>query len=69
MQKSSRTISRSILSQISFSLYIANPFNLSCSIVDHKQFFNSLSLEKLFSADAAVTGIVKRIRYAIEIFG
>jgi len=50
-------------------LHIAKPFNLSCNIVDLKQFLNSFSLEKLLSADATVTGIVKRIRYAIETFG
>ena len=61
--KSSRTLSRSIVSKISFSmLHIAKPFNLSCSIVDLKQFFNSFNLEKLLSADATVTGIVNRIR-------
>jgi len=60
--KSSRTVSRLMSSKISCSmLHIAKPFNLSCNIVDLKQFLNSFSLEKLLSADATVTGIVKRI--------
>ena len=61
--KSLRIISRSTLSKMSFSIqHIAKPFNLSCNIVDLKQFFSSFNLEKLLSADATVTGIVNRIR-------
>jgi len=54
---------------ISFSiLHIAKPFNLFCNIVVLKQFLSSFNFEKLLSADATVTGTVKRIRYAIETF-
>ena len=49
-------------------LYIVKTFNLSCNIVDIKQFLNSFNLEKLLSAGATVTRIVKRIRYAMETF-
>ena len=60
--KSSRTVSRLMSSKISCSmLHIAKPFNLSCNIVDLKQFLNGFNLEKLFSTDALVTGIVRRI--------
>ena len=45
--KSLMTISRSMLSKISFSIqHMANPFNLSCNMVDLKQFFSSFNLEK-----------------------
>jgi len=61
--KSSRTVLRSIVSKISlWMVHIANPFNLSYDIVDLKQFFNNFNFEKLLSAEATVTGKVKRIR-------
>ena len=61
--KLSRTVLRSIVSKISLSMVqIANPFNLSYDIVDLKQFFNNFNFEKLLSAEATVTGKVKRIR-------
>jgi len=50
-------------------LHIAKPFNLSCNIVVLKQFLRSFNFDKLLSADATITGTVKRIRYVIEIFG
>ena len=60
--KSLRTTSRSIFSRTSLSMqYIAKPFNLSCNIVDLKQFFNIFNLEKLLSAEATITGTAKRI--------
>jgi hypothetical protein len=60
--KSSVTVSRSILSNIFFSMeHIAKPFSLSCDIVDLNYFFSSFSFEKLLSADATVAGTVNRI--------
>jgi hypothetical protein len=50
--KSSRTISRSMMSKIFFSIqHVAKPFNPSCNIVDLKQFLSSFKLEKLLSAE------------------
>ena len=60
--KSLRIVSRSMLSKISFSmLHIDKPFNLPCNIVVLKQFLSNFSFEKLLSADATVTGTVKKI--------
>lgn len=71
MQKSSRTISRSMFSKTSFSmLHKSKPFNISCNIVDLKQFFNSFNnLEELVSTNTTVTRTIKKIRYAMETFG
>ena len=55
---------------MSFSIAInANPFSLSCDIVDRKYDFNNLSFEKLLSADATVTEIVSNTLYAIIALG
>ena len=40
---------------------IANPFNLSCDIVDRRYDLINFNFEKLLSAKAIVTGIVNSI--------
>ena len=47
----------------SFSIdKIANSFNLSCDIVDRIYDLINFNFEKLFSAEASVTGMVNKIR-------
>jgi hypothetical protein len=40
---------------------MANPFNLSCDIVDLKYDFINFNFEKLLSTEATVAGIVNKI--------
>jgi hypothetical protein len=49
-------------SNIFFSIdNMANPFNLSCDIVDLRYDFINFNFEKLLYAEATVTGIVNKI--------
>jgi hypothetical protein len=60
--KSSIRSSYLICSKTSLSsAIVANPLSLSCVIVERKYDFTNLSLEKLLSADATVTGTVNKI--------
>ena len=48
---------------------MANPFNLSCDIVDLKYNFINFNFKKLLFADAIVRGIVSNILKVIHAFG
>ena len=53
---------KSICSSICFSIdSIANPFNLSCDIVDRRYDLINFNFEKLLSVEATVNGIVNSI--------
>ena len=48
---------------------MVNLLNLFCDIVDLKYDFINFNFEKLFSAEATITGIVSNILKAIHTFG